>query len=233
MRATKLILIDGLPGSGKTTTALTLAARLRQRDVATRCVLETGEEGGDHPLNVGGPLHPAGSAMGTELFARYTVETYITESLHRWRSFVTVTERTSVVQIVESYPYQNAVRILLQMDAGAARMRAYVTSLERIVRPLRPVLVYFAHTNAAQALQTIATQRGPDWTAYAVELLTDCPYARRRDLHGFDGALALMAEYTALLDELRGVTRLPVLVLTDCNGRWQVCEQRILDYLNL
>ncbi len=61
MRASKLILIDGLPGSGKTTTALAMAAQLRQRGMAAQCVVETAENGQDHPPTVGGPLHPAGA----------------------------------------------------------------------------------------------------------------------------------------------------------------------------
>lgn len=233
MRTTKLILIDGLPGSGKTTTALALAAWMRQQGGAAQCVLETAAEGHDHPLNVGGPLHPAGHMIGADLFRHYTVEAYMAESLRRWRAFVDRAACTDAVQIVESYPYQNAVRILLQMDASTAALQAYVAALERIVQPMQAVLVYFEHADAAHALQTIAAERGPDWTAYAIAVVTTCPYARRRGLHGFDGALTLMRAYKALLDELRGASALPVLVLAECRDQWARCEQRLREFLDL
>jgi hypothetical protein len=70
----RLVLVEGLPGSGKSTTAKTLVARLRQKQLAAVLYPEVDA---DHPLNVGGALHPAGATTGEELFRRYTVEAYI------------------------------------------------------------------------------------------------------------------------------------------------------------
>jgi Adenylylsulphate kinase len=228
VRDTKLILIDGLPGSGKTTTARFLTDTLARRGVAVRCLLETEL---DHPLNVGGSLHPAGRTTGAELFARYTARSYTDESLRRWQAFVATAERGNTVQVTESYPYQNAVRILLQMDAEVDQIRAYAATVEQIGEPLRPVLVYLERRDTAGALRAIAEQRGTDWTAYVAELLADSPYARRRELRGIDAAVAFISAYKALVDEVRSVSRMPALVLEDCEGQWEACRRRILGFL--
>jgi hypothetical protein len=230
MRDTKLVFIEGLPGSGKTTTAGILAAALAERGTAVSCFLE--DQTG-HPLNVGGALHPAGRTTGAALFARYTPEAYVDESLQRWRAYVTAAEAGDTVQILESYPYQNSVRILLQMDDALDRIRAYASAVEELVLPLRPVLVYLERRDQAGALQAIAEQRGADWTAYATELITDSPVGRRRGLRGIAGALALMGDYQALVDELLGSSRLPKLILLDCAGRWDECHRRILEFLEV
>ena len=84
MLNSKLILIDGLPGLGKSTTASTFASRLKSKHFSVNLWLETETE---HPLNVGGDLHPAGFTTGEALFKRYTPETFVEESLERWQEF--------------------------------------------------------------------------------------------------------------------------------------------------
>src|SRR5579862_4428513 len=99
----RLILIDGLPGSGKTTTARILAETLTLRGLPVQCLLEYTQNGEQHPLNVGGALHPAGQTTGEELFSRYSVESYIEESMRRWHAFVQSAIAAQTIWIVESY----------------------------------------------------------------------------------------------------------------------------------
>src|SRR6185437_8981735 len=63
---TRLIFVEGLPGAGKTTTSTYIAERLRRKRLAVETWAEVEP---DHPLNVGGALHPAGSTTGAGLFA--------------------------------------------------------------------------------------------------------------------------------------------------------------------
>jgi len=144
---------------------------------------------------------------------------------------VSTAERGDAVQIAESYPYQNPVRVLLQMDAEVDRIRAYAAAVEQIAAPLQPVMVYLEAGDTAGALHAIAEQRSPEWTAYAIERSADCPYAQRRELRGIDAVLALMGAYRTLMDELRHASRLPALVLKDCGDRWEACHRQILKFL--
>jgi thymidylate kinase len=230
MHPTRLIFIEGLPGSGKSTTARYLTTRLVRAGVAAHSFLEVGP---DHPLNVGGELHPAGMTLGTALFARYTVEAYVAESLQRWQRFVALATPEHATSVVESYPYQNAVRVLLQMDASPDRIKQYVAEVEEIVQPLAPLLIYLDRTDSQQAIQATSQQRGEAWTSYAIELITDCPYARRRGLVGESGVMALVTAYETVVRELLAMSRLPRLTLTDCMGRWPECHQQISDFLGL
>ncbi|TAK20158.1 MAG: hypothetical protein EPO26_18860 [Chloroflexota bacterium] len=230
MRDTRLVFIDGIPGSGKTTTARSVDAVLAQRSVEVRCFLE---EHPDHPLHVGGPLHPSGRTTGAAFFGRYTVDSFVDESLRRWRTFVNAAERADAVHVVESYPYQSAARVLLQMDASTDRIREYAAAVEQIVNVLRPVVIYFDRRDVAGALRAISEQRGPEWTTYAVQLVTDCPYGRRRELHDLEGALVFMSAYKAVMDDLLGDSRLLAQKLGDCAGRWEACYQQIWAFLEI
>jgi hypothetical protein len=66
-------------------TAQYLANELEQRGIPCRLLRERET---DHPLNVGGDLHPSGSTTGAWMFREYTISAFMEESLSRWNAFV-------------------------------------------------------------------------------------------------------------------------------------------------
>jgi thymidylate kinase len=230
MRATRLIFVEGLPGSGKSSTARYLAGSLSRAGIASQCFMEVEP---NHPLNVGGELHPAGDTPGTGLFEHYTVETYVAEGLRRWHRFVAWASEQQAINILDSYPYQNAARVLLQMDASTDRIREYTADVENMAEPLAPVLIYLDRTGYRKALESTSRQRGEAWTSYVVELVTNCPYARRRGLVGTSGVMTLMTAYEALVRQLMAGSCLPHLTLTNCMGRWPACYEQLGEFLGL
>jgi hypothetical protein len=233
MRNAKLIFVEGLPGSGKTTAASWLAARLQSERLMVNLFLEHQPE---HPLNVGGTFHPSGDTTGEAFFQRYTPASFVQESLQRWHTFVRGAVQTDTISVLDSYPFQNTVRVLLQLNATPDDMHEYARQLEALVLPLQPVLLYFTHRDLLDAfhhLSTISAQRGTAWTDYVVELVTHCPYAMARRLEGFNGALAVLRDYKQLTDALVRHSHLPRLVLEDGAGGWEGCYQQIEAFLGL
>jgi hypothetical protein len=233
MRDTKLIFVEGLPGSGKTTTASWLAARLHAERLRVTLLLEHQPE---HPLNVGGALHPSGETTGEAFFQRYTPVSFVQESLQRWHAFVRAALQTGAISVLDSYPFQNTVRVLLQLNASPDDMQEYARQVDALVMPLQPMLIYFTHrdlTHAFHTLSTISAQRGTAWTDYVVELVTHCPYAMARRLEGFSGALAVLRDYKLLTDALVRQSHLPRIVLEDCARGWEGCYQQIEAFLGL
>ncbi len=227
---TQLIFIDGLPGSGKSTTGLWLARVLEQAGLQARLLTEFEP---DHPLNVGGPLHPAGGTTGEALFQRYLPESYRAESLDRWRAFVSDAQVSEAVWVLESYPYQNSARILIQMDAAPELITEYTRTVEEVASPLRPALIYLARPDAERALREAAAMRGPEWTEYAVAVATRCPYGEARGLTGLEGAIEIVRWYREQMEALVAESRLPKLILSECAGRWDACYAEITRFLGL
>jgi hypothetical protein len=107
MRDTTLIVVEGLPGSGKTTTAAWLASRLHAERLRVTLVLEHQPE---PPLNVGGTLHPSGETTGEAFFQRYTPVSFVHESRQRWHAFVHTALPAEALSVLDSSPFQNTVR---------------------------------------------------------------------------------------------------------------------------
>jgi hypothetical protein len=223
-----MIFVDGLPGSGKSTTAEYVARQLEQHGIPCRLL---GERETDHPLNVGGDLRPSGSTTGRRMFAACTVASFIAESLARWDAFVAEAMDSDRVNVLDSYPFQNSVRVLSQMDADPIGLTAYQSRVEETTAALGPVLIYLDPGEPERAFRAIAEQRGPVWTDYAIAVVTECPYASSRGLRGMDGVVAIMRAYKHVLDESVRRFPFPKLVLSDCHRRWPECHGKIREFL--
>jgi hypothetical protein len=233
MRDTQLIMVEGLPGLGKTTTASWLAVRLSDEHLPVCLYLESQPE---HPINVGGDLHPAGDVTGETYFQRYRPASFIQESLQRWQAFVDDAMQTDAISVLDSYPFQNSIRILLQMDAALDDMREYAAQVEALVMPLRPTLIYLSHRDVAHSVQhfsEIGAQRGEAWMDYVARLIAHCPYGEARHLDGASGVLTFIRDYKQLTDALLRESRLPRIVLVDCSGVWDACYRQIETFLEV
>jgi hypothetical protein len=226
----RVIFIDGLPGSGKSTTAAYVAGELERREIACRLLRE---RDADHPLNVGGDLHPSGSTTGARMFSTYTVGSFVQESLARWSAFVAEALSSERVSILDGYPFQNSVRVLSQMDADSATLAGYQRRVEMEAAVLGPLLIYFDPGDAERMVRAIADERGAAWTDYMIAVVTECPYAASRGLQGMDGAVAVMRAYKDLLDDSVARVSYPKLVLSDCHRRWPACRANIIEFLAL
>jgi len=167
------------------------------------------------------------------MFAAYTVASFVEESLARWSAFVAEALSSGRVTILDSYPFQNSLRVLLQMDADPVALAGYQLRVEAAVAGLDPALIYLDPGDAEHALRAIAEQRGPAWRDYAIAVVTDCAYASSRHLHGMDGAVAVLRAYKELLDEFVARCPFPKLVLSTGDPRWSGRQAAIREFLRL
>ncbi len=228
MRDTKLICVEGVPGTGKSTTSRYIDTLLQGWGVP-RNLWEEHQEG--HPLNVGGELHPSGNRTGQEFFSLYDPQLFIEDSIQRLESFVRSLSGSETVLILDSYPYQNSVRLLMQLDASPSLIETYAVQVERLLSPLEPTMIYLRCSDPRKLLRAMGERRGAVWAAYAVDLALNCPYASARGLSGVAGAEQVIMDYAICAESLLQSSQMDVLVLDNCHANWEACYEQIASFV--
>jgi len=228
MRNTRFIFVEGIMGSGKSTTAWFLTEQLQRHGIAARFLLEgpTAEEP-EHPLRVATELpHPNG------VWLDVNVQQYIERSLQKWRIFAQEAQQTGTVTACDGLLFHGNMTDLMLMNAPTGVLRAYVAQVIETISDLNPVVIYFSHPDIASALRRICDARGSAWEAYQVNWKVLSPYGKERSLHDFDGLVQLYQNYFVLCEDIFAQLAVPKLAIRN-EGDWARYYEEILSFLQL
>ena len=133
----KLIVVDGLSGSGKTTTCRWLEQLHHQHQVPAHGIYEA---------DVPHPLHWWDYWDGTQHhgpdFERVSAATYIERSIERWTQFADSVRRSDEIVIVEGPLYCLAVWMFLQGNTPTQQIVTYIERVETVIWSVAPLLIY-------------------------------------------------------------------------------------------
>jgi hypothetical protein len=226
--AARLILIEGMIGSGKTTTAKRVENWLSRRGEDTRAFCEFDE---DHPIRTravdqlraagprasGCPGH-AGNGMADEpgVYAA-----------SQWRRLAERCMRGRQTVILEGSFLQNSVMPAFIDGAPADAVTEVFTTILRQAAPAAPFLVYLRPADIASAIARIHHSRGQPWAARNVAYVENSPWARRRNLRGPGAVVELYQAWEAIVSPLYDWYPFSKLMVTDPQHDWPAALTRI------
>ena len=218
----RLWLIEGLPGSGKSTFAERLQDKrngkfysevdvshpVDMHDVywveekpSTGRILDEIEKGWlvryDGDERAGTDVYELPFALHTRIMCE------------RWRRYVQKVEREEQDVIFECALLQNPFTIgMVSQDVPLADMEAYVQEVADILKPIDPMVVYLALNDVARIFPIVSDERPIEWQGGFVEYYTSGAYGVNHSREGVVGTIEILVERQRR--ELELLERLPL-----------------------
>lgn len=175
---TNLIIVEGLPGSGKSTTAAMIAEELNKRGKKAVCVDEGVQE------------HPAD-------YADYDFPDFETERkkiLEKWGSF---TEKCGkdIIYVFNCIFLQNPMcETMMRFGMDYAGSQSYIAEISEIIKPLNPVIIYINQPDVREAIDRVMDDRGNDWLNAVIDYHISQGYGKQNGLSGYEGYIKCLEE---------------------------------------
>jgi hypothetical protein len=225
MLDTRLIIVEGVMGSGKSTLSKAIARRLRYQHYQSKHVPERFRA---HPTSVTITL-----THWQKIWIEHTPETFIAQSQHNWQVFVASARQSRAVYVFDGQFFHGDMTGLFIANTAHVQIVQYIDRLVEIIQPLRPVFIYLYQTDVAWGLERTVAARGKSFLRRQVEWKVDSPYCAQRQYTGVSGWIQLYRDYRILTDELYARLPMPKLAIENSAGAWLQDEQLVLAFLGL
>ena len=174
----RLIIVEGLPASGKSTRAKKIADSLRKEGKKVCCVDE-GEK--NHPAD----------------YPDYAWEDFNTERkaiLEKWKSFVENIDEDTVYVFNCIFLQNPMCESMMRFGMEEKESCVYICEIADVIRELNPLIIYLQQDNEEMALKHIINERGNDWLNAVIEYHTKQGYGKKQGLSGFNGYIKCLEE---------------------------------------
>lgn len=221
----RLVIVEGIMGSGKSTTMRFIAKHLQE---AGRPAVHIHERTDPHPVRATDELE-----HWFEPWRDTTPEDLADRALARWTTFVEYTQLSTDTPVLDGQLFHGDLTHLLLMEADTALIWGYIRKLATVIAPLNPFVVYLWQEDVEEAIRTVCAERGPEWIDYQVNWKLAAPYCVRHGFVGLDGLISLYCDYRHLTDGLFRELPLAKLAIENSGRDWPAYESRILRELRL
>ncbi|MBJ9993281.1 hypothetical protein [Paenibacillus sp. S28] len=279
MTQTKLILVEGIPGSGKTSTARYIKGLLDAHDKDNHLYLE-----GDlnHPADyesvacldfkeyevLKNKYPELGDIINqfTQTVRQYrliyygklqqqipidqyknlvdelagldvyngSLDRYQELVIERWTEFVSHTQLTERIVILECCFLQNPLTMMLgRFNQSQQVITDFIKRLETIIQPLHPKIIYFYQDDIKSTINRVTQERSDDWLRHITWYFTEQGFGKAKGYHGVDGlceVLKVRKEYELdIMDHLK----IDKLTINNTEFDWEPVLQEVRGFLEV
>ncbi|OZB96171.1 hypothetical protein [Paenibacillus sp. XY044] len=211
-----LILIEGIPGSGKSTFARFLANQFERNGLSCGLYLETTYD------------HPIIEFTGYEDNALFLAEHY-----DRWSKFLDHDPNEEVV-VMESAFLQSPMVHLLHKEAERELIKSLVHKVSDRLSKENCGLIYFYQKDALAAINKMVEARGgKGYLLRKHDEYKDEPYFRNRQEQGPESHLSFFLEYAEIANKIVRELNIPAEIIENSSADYGVYQQQALEKFNL
>jgi hypothetical protein len=218
----QIVLLEGLPGSGKSTTAHLLARHLARHGRAARWFYEHETP---HPI-----FERSDIDLGID--EGRVPDDFCERAIAGWRTLAASAAAGDQSLILESALFQLPMHPMLLMNWPEERIAAYARDVEAALAPARPVPIILRHDDVERAVRDAMTWRGEWFADYLNQRISRSAYGQAHGLSGPDGVVRYFTGYRDLIDRLLTRLSMPAVIL-DAAAPKHTLPDRVMDALGL
>jgi DNA polymerase III delta prime subunit len=231
MIETKLILIEGPPGSGKSTTAHILAHEIASSGTACQPYLEWSA---DHPIYIGDDLHLE-QVTATSLARQANV-------VQQWQRFSQTRQTEPTVSIIESRFWQTGVMLLYAAGLSPEGVLESNQQVIKAIRGLNPVLIYFKIEPLSEFTLRMIEDKEAEWrrsgfpgtwVGHVYRAFDGQKWFTERGLSGLAGLLAFLEEWAGVAEKLYENLPFPKIQISNPHQDWRGAMGEMRRFLEL
>jgi thymidylate kinase len=228
---TKLILIEGVPCSGKSTTAMKLKRMVSARGIECQCFLEWA------PNN---PIFIGNMESLPEIIA--TTKSRAQNILRNWKDFTAKARQRSTVSIIESRFWQTDAMYLYLSGHSENEAIERVRRIVSIISKLNPVLIYLAPQDIGKIIAQVTESKNQEWRKAGKEgswqqwgnkVYEQQSWFTSRSLKGEDAIVRFFYEWASISNKLYEEVPFRKIKLVDPQSDWEGSMHRIERVLEL
>ena len=212
---TKVIFVEGIAGSGKSTTGQLLCSALHKHGYTAKLIHEFYSPHPIHELNTEEP------------------KTWISKTLANWHNLADTLVKTNEIMIMDGTLFQCTIGVLLEMDVELAAIRQYANQIPDILKPLNPILIYFYQDDVEKALTTAYQQREGKWRRRVNAFVSDARFFKNRKLCGLDGYIEYNRVLRNITDDLYSEYKIKKISIENSDGDWNRYHHIIAEFLSV
>lgn len=216
----RLVIFEGIMGSGKSTSTRWFGQRLVDHGIAAS--IQT-ERQYPHPLRA--------TDFAADWFKPWLDMTAVDLANRRltlWATFVESAMPSQTVHVIDGQLFHGDLTNMFLMNMPPHDIAQNVHALADIIRPLRPLLVYYYQSDVDRAIRLTAAERGDELgVRYQVDWKLKYAYAVERGLEGLDGLSSLYCDYRILTDGLFADLTIDKLAIENSARDWDQYYARI------
>jgi hypothetical protein len=205
----KIIFVEGIPGSGKSTTARFIALQSERNGIKTELFHESTYP---HPILIRDPISNHKDWM--KLY------------FSNWDKFIIEQSNNQKTVVMESALFQIPILHLLHMDIDREIIVQFIVDIYSKLTNFNCGLVYLYQDN-----RMMKTRGGINWLENTYEKYKHEPYYVNRGQHSPNIHLDFLSEYAEVARSAYSKCSLNSLEIENTNWEWTTYHNRILDYL--
>lgn len=175
---THLIIIEGLPATGKSTLASIIADKLKKEGIS---VVFADEGAKDHPAD----------------YAQYDFCDFETERekiSEKLRTFVK-TAADDTVYVFNCIFLQNPMcETMMRFGMDMKESERYICGIADIIRPMKPKIIYISLPDVKSAVDGVLAERGEEWLNAVIDYHVGQGYGKSNGLKGYEGYISCLIE---------------------------------------